>query len=320
MVKRNVFVSVVVPVWNGRALVRHACRQIVKVLSASFQQYEVIFVDDGSNDDSFEEIHAVAEEFICVHGIRLARNFGQHAALSAGLEEARGDVLVSFDVDLQCDPAEIPVLVDKVLEGYGVVSGWRVGREDSLSRRIPSYFMNKLINWYTGVRLHDHGCAFKAISREVADQIPEHGDLRRFLTALVVNLSPRILEVPVSHRRLQSGTSRYDFWRLFDLSVDFLTGYSRKPFRIVGIAGALLSFMGILGGFSCLVGRFFSPFFREPRLQGLIAILAFFGFQFLILWFIGEFSARTYQLLQHPPLYLVAERVQGRDKKMEGTC
>jgi len=313
------YVSVIVPVWNRQRQVAVAAEKILDALDESFDLYELIFVDDGSSDSSFREIEAAAKSNERIRGVRLARNFGQHAALSAGLEKARGDVLVSFDADLQCDPRDIPKLVHKVLEGYGVASGWRFGRADKWTRKIPSFFMNKLINFYTGVRLHDHGCAFKAISREVADQVPQQGDMRRFLTALVLNLTPRVAEVKVSHRQLDKEKSTYDFWKLFDLAVDFLTGYSRKPFRIVGLLGSLLTSVGIVGSILCLAGRFFHSFFREPRLQVIVAACVVVGFQFLTLWLIGEFSARTYQLLQSPPLFAIAETVNLGTEEKDGS-
>ena len=319
MSKSSPYVSVVVPVWNRQHLVSIAAEEILKVLSKSFERYELILVDDGSSDGSFRRIEAVVEQYAHVRGVRLAKNFGQHAALCAGIEQAQGEVVVSSDVDLQCDPRDITKLVSKVLEGYGVVSGWRMGRSDILSRKVPSYLMNRLINFYTGVKLHDHGCAFKAISREVADQIPYQGDMRRFLNALLVNLTPRVAELEVSHRDLGEEKSTYDFWKLFDLGVDFLTGYSRKPFRIVGVLGSILTAVGITGSIACLAGRFFFPIFREPRLQMLVAACVFLGFQFFALWFVGEFSARTYQLLQRAPLFVVAETLNlKRDEKGGG--
>lgn len=227
MPKTTPLVSVIVPVWNDGPCVGRAAGRIHTVLGRAFTAYEVIFVDDGGSDNSFEEICRACAAHDHIMGIRLARHVGQHGALLAGLTKASGEVLVNFDVDLQGDPEDIPRLVEKICEGFDLACGWRTERAEVWHRRVFSFFMNRLVNRRTGWFLHDNGC-FKAISREVADRIgQDHGS--RFLTSLIPALADRVTEVPVSWRKREQGRSRYTLGAVAAMARDFFTASPVVP-------------------------------------------------------------------------------------------
>lgn len=227
MPERTPLVSVIVPVWNDGPCVDRAAGRIHAVLGRAFTAYEVIFVDDGSSDNSFEEICRVCAIHPYTTGLRLARHVGQHAALLAGLTKASGEVLVNFDVDLQGDPEDIPRLVKKVQEGFDLACGWRIERKESWHRRVFSFFMNRWVNRRTGRFLHDNGC-FKAISRKVADRIGQDPG-SRFLTALIPTLADRVTEVRVSWRKREQGRSRYTLSAAAAMARDFFTACPVVP-------------------------------------------------------------------------------------------
>ncbi|ABW68267.1 glycosyltransferase family 2 protein [Desulfosudis oleivorans] len=228
MPEKTPLVSVIVPVWNDGPCVGRAADRIHTVLKRTCASYEVIFVDDGSSDNSFEEICRACAAHAHTMGIRLARHAGQHAALRAGLAKASGEVLVNFDVDMQGVPEDIPRLVEKVGEGFDLVCGWRTERREAWHRRVFSFFLNRWVNRHTGRFLHDNGC-FKAINRKVADRIGQN-DSSRFLTALVPALADRVTEVPVSWRKREQGRSRYALRETASMVLDFFLVYPVLPF------------------------------------------------------------------------------------------
>jgi len=239
--------------------------------------------------------------------MRLAGNYGQHAALSAGIECAKGQVIVSLDADLQCAPDDIPKLLAKIDEGHDVVSGWRYGRKDPLLRRLPSYLANKTIGMVTGVRLHDYGCPLKAITAEVARELKYHGEMRRFLGALVAQVGRSVVDVQVSHRSRMAGKSRYSVLQLIGHYLDFVVSFSTRPFQIIGVVGGLLTLLGFVGGALYFPLRFLADLPLGGRYQIVLFLAVCFGLQFAILGLLGEFTTRIYRLVQNRPFFVIRE-------------
>lgn len=291
-------VSVVVPGLNEAESLPLLAAQIKEALGDT--PYELIFVDDGSTDDSWvviEELHAADPS---VRGIRLRANFGKAMALKAGFERARADVVVMMDADLQDDPADLPRMLEAIGSGLDVVVGWKVERHDPFNRRLFSKVFNKTVGLVTGVHLHDMNCGFKTYRKEVLDSIPIYGDLFRFIPVLASWQGFRIGEIPVHHRARQFGRSRYGLERIlrgfFDLlSVSFLTRYSRKPMHLFGLLGLLFSTLGIL-----ICGYLAALWFlgegigdRPLLLLGVLLILV--GAQSFSIGLLGEFMTFQYQ-------------------------
>jgi glycosyltransferase involved in cell wall biosynthesis len=294
-----------VPVFNEAVNLIALYTRLTKALQGF--HYELLFVDDGSVDESYDILANLHDSDRRVKVMRLAGNYGQHAALSAGIESAKGQVIVSLDADLQCDPEDIPKLLAKIDEGHDVVSGWRCGRKDPLLRRLPSYIANKTIGLVTGVRLHDYGCPLKAIRAEVARELRYHGEMRRFLGALVVQIGRSAVEVPVSHRERVAGGSRYSLLQLISHYLDFLVSFSTRPFQIIGVSGALLVLLGFIGGILYFPLRFLGDLPLGGRFQIMVFLAMFFGLQFAVLGLMGEFTTRIYRLVQNKPFFVIRD-------------
>jgi glycosyltransferase involved in cell wall biosynthesis len=246
---RQPAVTVVVPGLNESESLPLLAAQIKEAIPDT--PYELIFVDDGSTDNTWQVINDLHEADPAVRGVRLRANFGKAMAMAAGFESARADVVVMMDADLQDDPADLPKMLEKIDAGLDVVVGWKVERHDPLNRRIFSSIFNKTVGLVTGVHLHDMNCGFKACRSEVLDSIPIYGDLFRFIPVLASWQGFNVGEMPVNHRARQFGRSRYGLERIlrgfFDLlSVFFLTKYSRKPMHLFGLLGLLFSALGVL--------------------------------------------------------------------------
>ena len=233
-------ISLLVPVWNERETLPILFDRCRKTLEGMGLAWEILFVDDGSDDGSEELLGTFHREDKRVRVLFLSGNFGQHAALSAGLENANGDVIIIMDADLQFDPEDIPVLVNTIFQGYDLVGGWRMDRKDALlRRRLPSSAINTLIGWTTGVKLRDYNCGFKAMRADVARRVSQEGNRRRYLAPLLANLSERIKEVPVEHHPRRSGVSKYTFSRSVGLMADFFITFQSSP-QTPGRQGNLL--------------------------------------------------------------------------------
>ncbi|MEX0700948.1 MAG: glycosyltransferase family 2 protein [Planctomycetales bacterium] len=244
--------SIVVPVLDEADSLRQLFRQIDETCAAREIDAEVIFVDDGSRDASWQVISALAEEDARVAGIRFRRNFGKAAALTAGMRAAIGDVLVTMDADLQDDPAEIPRFLDKLREGHDVVNGWKERRLDPWHKVYPSKVFNWMVGSLMGLRLHDHNCGFKAFHRDVAAEIRIYGELHRYIPVLAHARGFRVTEIPVHHRERQHGRSKYGMRRFLRgfldlLTVKFLTGFGQRPQHVLGAAGVGFFLLGGLG-------------------------------------------------------------------------
>lgn len=314
--EKNVEVSIVVPVYNERDNVEALYSALKSALQLMNCPYEIIMVDDGSSDGSYAVLSRLAADDTSLKVIRFRRNFGQTAAMSAGFDCAQGDIIIPMDGDLQNDPADIPRLIEKIHEGYDVVSGWRRDRKDTfVTRKIPSMLANALISWLTGVYLHDYGCTLKAYRREVLDGINLYGEMHRFVPALASQVGAKVTELPVNHFPRLHGVSKYGISRtlrvVLDLmTVKFLMAYSTKPIQLFGKWGVYTILAGAGTGAMTLYMKLFEHFSmnRNPLLI-LTAFLLFMGVQFIVLGLLGELNARTYFESQGKPIYVVKDRI-----------
>ncbi len=314
--------SVVAPVYNERESVAPLHQALVAALGKLDRTWEIILVDDGSTDGATEALDEVAAADDRVTVVHLRRNFGQSAAMAAGFDQARGDVVIALDADLQNDPADIPLLLAKLDQGYDVVSGWRQDRKDPwLTRRLPSNVANWLISVMTGVHLHDYGCSLKAYRREVLADIRLYGDMHRFIPALAYWAGGRIAEVPVNHHPRRFGKSKYGLGRIFRVILDlitvrFLMSYSTKPIRVFGAWGlwsgllgfAICAYLTVLKlGFGRSIGG------RPLLLLGVLLI--FIGAQFVTLGLLAELQTRTYYEARGRPIYALRRVVSRRPSR-----
>lgn len=308
--------SVVVPVYNEEENIQYLYEQLSEVLEPLGLEYEIICTDDGSTDRSFQLLSALAKEDPRVKVIRFRRNFGQTAGFSAGFDYASGDVVITIDADLQNDPAGIPVLLEKMAEGYDVVSGWRKERQDSfLSRRLPSKIANWLISRTTGVQVHDRGCSLRAHRKEIVKEMRLYGELHRFIPDIAAWLGASMAEVPVNHRPRKFGKSKYGLGRTFRVILDlitvrFLQGYSTRPIHIFGKLGIGLGGVGFLLALWLSVQKIVlrQSIGNRPALT-LSVLLMVMGVQLVSIGLLGEMIVRTYYEGQHKPIYTVREIV-----------
>jgi glycosyltransferase involved in cell wall biosynthesis len=308
--------SIIVPVYNEQDNVAAVYSAIKSALQSMGCTYEIVMVDDGSSDKSYSLLKDLALQDADLKVIRFRRNFGQTAAMSAGFDFAKGDIIIPMDGDLQNDPSDIPRLVEKIHEGYDVVSGWRRDRKDTfVSRKIPSLLANALISSLTGVHLHDYGCTLKAYRREVLDGINLYGEMHRFVPALASQFGAKVTELPVNHFPRIHGVSKYGISRtlrvILDLmTVKFLMAYSTKPIQLFGKWGIYTLLAGIGTGAMTLYMKLFEHLSmnRNPLLI-LTAFLLFMGVQFIVLGLLGELNARTYFESQGKPIYTVKDRI-----------
>ena len=307
-------VSVVVPVYNEEDSIPEMYGQLTEVLSQLGRTYEILVIDDGSADRSYELLKELHEKDKHVRVIRFRRNFGQTAAFSAGFTHARGDVIITIDADLQNDPADIPKLLAKIDEGYDVVSGWRIDRKDPfISRRLPSMIANRLISETTSVRLHDYGCSLKAYRSEVAKNVNLYGEMHRFIPAIASWMGTRTAEIPVNHRARQFGKSKYGISRtirvfLDMLTVRFLLSYSTRPLHVFGLIGLVTSGLGFLIGlYLAVVKIIFGQDIGSRPLLMLAVLLIVIGVQMITMGLLGEMVARTYHEAQDKRIYVIRE-------------
>ncbi len=307
-------ISVVVPVYNEEDNVGPLLDGVRDALEGLGRPYELIVVDDGSTDGTAARLRDAVTRLPALRVVRLRSNFGQSAALAAGFDLARGELVVTMDGDRQNDPADIPRLLDKLKEGYDVVSGWRRERQDPFwSRRLPSRVANGLISWITGVHLHDYGCGLKVYRREILRDIALYGEMHRFLPALARWVGATIGELPVGHWPRRSGVSKYGLGRtvrvLLDLlTVKFLMSYGTRPIQIFGLLGLCLGSAGALLGAYLTYQRMFQNIGLANRPILLLAVLlVLVGFQFISIGLLGEMLVRTYHESQRKPVYIIRE-------------
>jgi len=315
-------ISVIVPVYDEEENVLPLVEELGRVLDGLGRSAEILIVDDGSTDRTAALLTALAADEPRLRVVRLARNYGQTAALAAGIEHARGEILVSIDGDRQNDPADIPRILDALTDDVDVVNGWRTPRHDPwLTRRLPSQIANRLISMVTGTRLHDYGCTMRAMRVSIARELRLYGEQHRFIPALAAEVGARVVELPVRHRPRTAGRSKYGLSRtlrvLLDLlTVKFLSGYATRPIHLFGLVGLLcalagLALEGVLGFQRIFLGE---PLANRPIvLLGILMVVV--GVQFVSIGLLGEMLVRTYHESQTKPVYRVREIVEPDEAK-----
>ena len=311
--------SVVIPIYNEAGNIKRLHEELTAALHEIGREYEVVAINDGSDDNSYDLLNAVAAEDSRWHVIHFRRNFGQTAAMAAGFDAARGEIVVTMDADLQNDPRDIGRVLDKFDEGYDIVSGWRQDRKESLFlRRIPSVTANRLISRATGIHLHDYGCTLKAYHFDVVKGVQLYGELHRFIPALASQIGVRVAEIPVKDRARRWGSSKYGFNRTFKVLLDliaviFLLGYFNRPLYVFGAAGFAVGAVGALLGAYLTVFKLLTEnkIGDRPLLQ-LAALLMVLGVQFISTGIVADMIMRTYHESQHKPIYHIRERRHGR--------
>lgn len=304
--------SIVVPIYNEVENIPHCYRDLTAVLEPLGRPYEIIFVDDGSQDGSVERLEAVASVDPRVKVVQFRRNYGQTAAMRAGIETASGDVIVTMDGDLQNDPADIPMMVSKLEEGFDLVYGWRKNRQDALlNRRLPSRIANWLIAKVTGFPVRDLGCTLKVIRREIAEDLSMYGEMHRFIPILAHWEGARSAEVVTRHHPRRFGTTKYGIWRTFRVILDLITvkymiRYSVSPMKLFGGIGLISLAAGCLSGVATAAMKVLGgvDMTGNPLLL-LTVFAATVGVQFIVLGLLGEVTARTYHECQGKPTYRV---------------
>lgn len=306
--------TIIIPVYNEEDNIEPLYTLLQPVLRDVNRHFEVIFIDDGSKDGTYQALRKLHESDPNCKVIRFRRNFGQTAAMAAGFAHAKGDVIITLDGDLQNDPKDIPTLLKKIEEGYDVVSGWRVRRKDKfLTRRLPSICANWLISRVTGVKLHDYGCTLKAYRREVAQNIGLYGEMHRFIPAMASWMGISVAEVAVNHYPRRHGTSKYGLSRtlrvILDLiTVKFLLSYATKPLQMFGTVGFASTSMGfILGAYLSVMKLIYGQGLSDRPLLFLAILLMLVGIQLITMGLLGEMMVRIYHEGQNKPTYVIKE-------------
>jgi glycosyltransferase involved in cell wall biosynthesis len=305
-------ISLVVPLYNEEENVRLLYDELKSVLDTMECRSEIVFADDGSRDKTLEILETIQAQDSRVRVVSLRRNFGQTAAMTAGFDHARGEIIITMDGDLQNDPHDIPKLIEMLNQGFDVVTGWRFDRQDPfLSRRLPSQLANRLISWVTGVKLHDYGCTLKAFRREVIQNINLYGEMHRFIPAIASGMGISFAEVKVNHRARRFGSSKYGISRtirvVLDLiTVKFMLSYATRPLHVFGTVGVVSSALGLFIGLILTIQRqFFGVALANRPLLLLAVLLIFMGIQFITIGLLAELVVRTYHESQKKPIYFV---------------
>jgi glycosyltransferase involved in cell wall biosynthesis len=315
--------SVVIPVYNEVENINALYEELHGVLIEMDNDHEIVFVDDGSHDQSLELLEAIQRKDEHVVVVSFRRNFGQTAAMSAGFDYATGDVIVTMDGDMQNDPRDIPKLLAKMNEGFDLVSGWRFNRQDAfINRKLPSMIANKIISTVTGVYLHDYGCTLKIFHRDITRGIKLYGEMHRFIPAIASGMGSRITEIEVNHRPRRFGTSKYGISRTLRVILDLMTvkfflSYATRPIQVFGLFGFISGALGVLLTLVMTIQRqFFNiPMGNRPLLL-LAVLLIFMGVQFISIGLLGELQTRTYHESQGKSIYTV-RKILG-SKKQDG--
>lgn len=307
--------SLFLPVLDEEENLRPMHAKIQAALDALGKTAEVIYVDDGSTDSSLKILKEIAAEDERVRVISLRRNYGQTAAMSAGIDAAKGNILIPMDADLQNDPADIKRLLDKLDEGFDVVSGWRKNRQDKLvSRKIPSQIANRIISWIGGVHLHDYGCSLKAYRREVIQDVRLYGEMHRFIPIYASWAGARVTEIPVDHHARTMGKSKYGISRtikvVFDLmTIKFMAEYHTKPIYVFGTFGMIAFLLAMVAGIWAVVLKLEGVSFILTPLPVITVVMLAISVQFFLMGLLAELLVRTYHESQDKAIYAVRERI-----------
>jgi glycosyltransferase involved in cell wall biosynthesis len=308
--------SVFLPVYNEEPNLLPLHAKLDEALKTLGKSAEIIYVDDGSTDGSLKILRDLAQLDPTVRVVALKRNYGQTAAMAAGIDAAQGSVLIPMDADLQNDPADIVRLLEKLNQGYDVVSGWRKNRKDKVvTRKIPSMIANRLISWIGGVPLHDYGCTLKAYRLESLESVRLYGEMHRFIPILASWEGARVAEIPVAHHARTMGKSKYGLSRtfkvVFDLmTIKFMASYQTKPIYIFGTFGMLAFFVSLLAGlYAVFLKLFHKADFVQTPLPILAVVMFAVGIQFLLMGMLAEMLVRTYHESQAKSIYAVREKI-----------
>ncbi len=317
--KPDLDISVILPVYNEEENIKEMHAEIDAVMKEMGKTYEIIFINDGSNDLTLNRLIEIQDEDPHTVVVEFRRNFGQTAAMSAGFNLARGEVVFSMDSDRQNDPRDIPMMLEKLEEGYDMVAGWRYERQDGLFLRlIPSKIANKLIGYTTDVKLHDYGCSLKAYRWDIVKQLSMYGEMHRFIPAIASWVGARITEVKVNHRARVAGESKYGISRTFRVILDLITvkfmmNYSARPLQFFGAIGLVSTSLGVLMGLYMTIQKlFFGIGIGDRPLLLLSVLLVFIGLQFITSGLLAEMMTRTYHESQDKPTYTI-RKIYGRD-------
>jgi len=320
MEPKDVFLSIVIPVFNEEKNIEPLTAEIIAAINEKYRDFEIIFVNDGSTDGSINRLKELNRLDTRVKAINFRKNFGQSSAISAGFEKCSGNFIVTLDGDMQNDPSDIPRIVEKLLEGYDMVNGWRKDRKDKLiSRLLPSYLGNKAISLFTRVKLHDIGCTLRGYSREIAKGIKLYGEMHRYVPAIVSRMGIDFVEIPVNHRVRKYGDSKYGLGRTFRVLMDlvslkYLLSFAHRPLHFFGSVGFFTLLVGLGSGFYLTYVKFVLGEAVGGRpLLIFCALSIFVGFQMITLGLIAEMLTRIYHEGFNKNIYSIKELI-GFDK------
>ncbi len=305
----RVDISVLVPILNEEESLRELNDRLCKTLETLGRTYEIIYVNDGSTDGTqllLEEFHKNNQR---VRVVEFNRNYGQHMALFAGMERARGDMVITIDADLQNPPEEIPRLVAKIDEGYEVVGTYRRDRKDSIFRTLPSYIVNRITAKLVGLRLRDYGCMLRAYKRDIVDSMNMCGESAAFIPALAATFARRVIEIDVKHEERKKGVTKYSLFRLLHLNFDLMTGFSLLPIQFIGMLGVIIALIGVGFALFLIIRRLVVG----PEVEGVFTLFAitfiFMGVMIFALGVIGEYIGRIYQQVRGRPRFIVKKEI-----------
>jgi len=312
--------SIIAPIYNEEDNVAPLCEKLFEVLPKLDHEFEIIMVNDGSTDRSMESLEEQARKYPKLKVVDLRRNYGQTAAMMAGIDQASGDIIIPIDGDLQNDPADIPRLLEKLNEGYDVVSGWRRDRQDAAIRRnFISRVANKIISWVSGVHLHDYGCSLKAYKQEVVKDVKLYGEMHRFIPIYATWLGARVTEIPVAHHPRIHGTSKYGLNRIFKVVLDiivirFLDRYFTKPIHLFGGFGIFSILLSILSGIYMVYLKVFEDISMIQTPLPLLSVMTLLmGIMSILMGLLAEILVRTYFESQQKNTYLIRTTLNGTD-------
>lgn len=314
--KEDCNISIIIPVHNEEDNLLQLNEEITGVLNKLNKSWEIIYINDCSSDNSEQILKNIARENFHIKIINFRKNFGQTAAISAGIDFSKGEIVIPMDADLQNNPSDIPTLLQKIEEGYDVVSGWRKNRKDkTITRKIPSWIANKLISFITKVRLHDYGCTLKAYKKEVIKDVKLYGEMHRFIPVYTFWMGGKITEIIVDHRPRIYGKSKYNMKRvpkvILDLiTVEFLSSYASKPIYLFGSCGMTCLIGGFLIVGNLLLEKYLynASMIHSPLLL-LSSMLIILSFQFFLIGLLAEIMVRTYHESQNKPTYVVKDTI-----------
>jgi len=309
--------SIIIPIYNEEGSIKELYKQIKIVLDQLSISYEIIVINDGSTDNSYQRIKEIAQNDSNFKIINFRKNFGQTAAISAGIDMSKGEIIIPIDADLENKPKDIPILLNKLNEGYDLVSGWRKDRwkEEFFTRRLTSFIANLLISKIVGLKLHDYGCTMKAYKKDIIKSIKFYGDMHRFIPAYAMWYGAKITEIYIDYEPRQYGKSKYGIGRTFRvlldiLTVKFLTNYLNRPMHFFGRIGFWLFLFSFLSGLLSLYLKIFlSISFILTPLPLLTVFLVIIGLQFILMGLLAEIMVRTYYESQDKKVYLIKNKI-----------